>query len=261
MKKKRLLLCGLPLLCLGGVVFCGWNFYLEMVPRVSAELAYDQLRELAFRNTDVMLKKDNNVAAIDIRVREKPDFDTLLEQYPDITGWLWSPGSEIDYPVVQGQDNEYYLNHTADGARSIIGSIFMENKNQKEFQDDVTILYGHHIRGGQMFSSLSGYKKQAYYEKHPVMYLFTPGKNYRVDLFAGEVRAGQNGAFPIIFESEDKRERWLSKLLASSTFTSLVSLGDKERILALCTCSYEYDDARYVVYGVLSDMEEEKNES
>ena len=258
MENKRVLLLGLFTLCLAGVVLCGWNVYQEMNPRVLAEHTYDQIRKRAFQESDAVMESDNDITAADIHKR--PDFETLLQWNSDIAGWLWSPETDIDYPVVQGADNEYYLNHTADGARSIIGSIFMESQNQKGFQDDVTILYGHHIRGGRMFSSLSGYKKQSYYEEHPVMYLYTPDKDYRVDIFAGEVLDGQNGSFPLMFESADVREKWLKKLLVSSTFKSSVTVEENERILALCTCSYEYNNARYAVYGVLRDMEEIQNE-
>jgi len=255
MKNKRLLFRGLSLLCLAGVVFCGWNFYQEMNPRVCAEQAYGQIRVMAF---GASVDGDKDIRTVDTRTRKRPDFETLLQWNPDITGWIWLPESDIDYPVVQGGDNDYYLNHTADGVRSIIGSIFMDSQNRKEFQDDVTVLYGHHIRGGRMFSSLSGYKTQSYYEEHPVLYLYTPDKDYRVDLFAGEILDGQKGTFPIVFKHADARERWLKKLLDSSTFESPVVVGENERILALCTCSYEYNDARYVVYGILSDMEEER---
>jgi sortase B len=260
MKNRRLLFLGLSFLCLAGVVFCGWNFYQEMKPRAQAEQAYNQIRERAFRESAAVMDGDEDITAVNSYTRKRPDFETLSQWNPDIAGWIWLPESDIDYPVVQGIDNDYYLNHTADGERNIIGSIFMESHNQKEFQDDVTILYGHHIRGGRMFSSLSGYKTQSYYEEHPVMYLYTPDKAYRVDLFAGEILDGQIGSFPLMFESAETRERWLKKLLVSSTFKSSVAIERNERILALCTCSYEYNNARYAVYGVLRDMEDEQNE-
>ncbi len=260
MKKKQLLFLGLTLSCLAGAVFCGWNIYQEMKPRVLAEQVYDQIRKRAFRESAAVMDGDKDITAVNTYTRKRPDFETLLQWNPDIAGWLWSPETDIDYPVVQGADNDYYLNHTADGVTSIIGSIFMESQNQKEFQDDVTVLYGHHIRGGRMFSSLSGYKTQSYYEEHPVLYLYTPEKDYRVELFAGEILDGQNGTFPLMFERIDAREKWLKKLLVSSTFKSTVTVEEHERILALCTCSYEYSNARYVVYGVLRDMEEEQNE-
>ncbi len=260
MENRRVLLLGLTLSCLAGAVFCGWNFYQEMKPRVIAEQTYDQIRKRAFRESAAVMDGDKDITAVDIHRRNRPDFETLLQWNPDIAGWLWSPETDIDYPVVQGADNDYYLNHTADGVTSIIGSIFMESQNQKGFQDDVAILYGHHIRGGRMFSSLSGYKTQSYYEKHPVMYLYTPEKDYRVEIFAGEILDGRNGTFPFMFERTDEREEWLKELLVSSTFKSSVTVEEHERILALCTCSYEYNNARYAVYGVLRDMEEVQNE-
>ena len=262
MNNKRILLFGLSFICVAGAAFCGWNFYQEIKPRVQAEQIYDQVREMAFREPEssAAVEGDGETAA-DTDTRKSPDFEALKQWNPDIAGWLWSPGTDIDYPVVQGEDNDYYLNHTADGVRSIIGSIFMESKNRKEFQDDVTVLYGHHIRGGRMFSSLSGYKGQNYYEEHPVLYLYTPDQNYRIELFAGQILDGQTGSFPLMFEGPAAREEWLKQLLASSSFKSPVTVEDGERILALCTCSYEYDDARYVVYGVLRNMEEEQNEN
>ena len=92
------------------------------------------------------------------------------------------------------------------------------------------------------------------------MYLYTPEQDYRVELFAGEIRNGENGSFPFIFEVAEERDRWLKRILASSTFKSPAAVGEEERILALCTCSYEYNNARYIVYGVLKSMEEVRNE-
>lgn len=260
MKKKRLFLLWLILSCMAVVIFCGWNFYQEIILSVKAEQVYNQIRESTFQKSAAVTEENKDIMNMNVYSRKGPDFDTLLQWNPDITGWIWSPGSDIDYPIVQGSDNNYYLNHMANGERSIIGSIFMESLNQKEFKDDVTILYGHHIRGGQIFSSLSGYKTQSYYEEHPILYLYTPDQNYRVDLFAGEILDGQKGSFPIIFKNTKARKRWLKKLLISSTFKSPVVVEEHDRILVLCTCSYEYNNARYAVYGVLSDLEEEQDE-
>lgn len=253
MKKKRKLLYGLCLLLLTGAGFTGFQLYKELKPRVLAEQLYEQVRDVALPEPEGSGGEANQ----SVTERGRPDFAVLKAWNPDIVGWIWGPGTEIDYPVVQGADNEYYLNRTADGVRSVIGSIFMESKNQRDFSDDLTVLYGHHIREGRMFSSLSGYKKQVYYEEYPYMILYTPDQDYRVELFAGQVLNGRTGTFPLIFGEPEARKVWLDGLLSSSTFRSQVTLADGERLVALCTCSYEYQDARYVVYGVLRDLEEE----
>lgn len=247
MKRRNVLLGTFLILCVAGAGFAGWNIYRELKPRIAAEQVYDQIRDMAFE------EKADGQSEVDLEesVRSKPDFEALLAWNPDIVGWIWLPGTDIDYPVVQGQDNDYYLNHTTDHTRSVIGSIFMESKNSKDFQDDVTALYGHHIRGGRMFSSLSGYKEQAYYNEHPVIYLYTPDQDYVIELFAGEILNGATATLPLIFESMDARDTWLKALQKSSRFQSPVEIGEDDRFVALCTCSYEYNNARYAVYGVL----------
>jgi len=255
MKKKRKLLYGLCLLFLAGIGFTGFQLYKELKPRVLAEQLYEQVRNVALLEAEGSGGKANQ----SLTERGRPDFAVLKAWNPDIVGWIWSPGTDIDYPVVQGADNEYYLNRTADGVRSVIGSIFMESKNQRDFSDDLTVLYGHHIREGRMFSSLSGYKKQVYYEEHPCMILYTPEQDYRIELFAGQILDGQTGTFPLVFGDLAKRKEWLDEVLSSSTFRSQAPVAEGERLVALCTCSYEYQDARYVVYGVLRDLEEEND--
>ena len=239
MKRKRKLLYGLCLLFLAGAGFTGFQLYKELKPRVLAKQLYEQVRNAAFQES------------------ERPDFAVLKAWNPDMVGWIRGPGTDIDYPVVQGADNEYYLNRTADGGRSAIGSIFMESENQSNFSDDLTVLYGHHISGGRMFSSLSGFKNQLYYEEHPYLILYTPKQDYRVELFAGQIVNGRTGTFPLIFGEPAARAVWLDELLSSSSFLSPVTLAEGERLIALCTCSYEYQDARYVVYGVLREWGEE----
>lgn len=257
MNKRRIIFFGLVLVCLIGGGFCGLNLYRELMPRIQAEQGYELVRAMAFPSgrTESGLS-ESGLSGADLNDRIIPDFDALMAWNPDIRAWLWSPDTDIDYPVVQGDDNDYYLNHTADRQRSIIGSIFIESKNRGNFQDDVTVLYGHHISGGRMFSSLSGYKDQSYYEAHPVLYLYTPAVDYQVELFAGQVLNGETGEFPLMFESEAQGQKWVRQLLHTSTFSGGKEPQAGDRMLALCTCSYEYQNARYVVYGVLRELEE-----
>ncbi len=259
MKRKKRILYMFCILCLAGAAFSGWKLYLEIQPRVQAESVYEEIRTSAFPESLVNLERvDNGDQNEDTYSgRGRPDFALLREWNPDVAGWLYGPGTSIDYPVVQGTDNEYYLNHTSDGQRSIIGSVFMESKNRDDFQDDLTVIYGHHIRGGRMFSSLSNYKKQSYYEEHPMLILYTPEGDYRIDLFASEILNGKTAIFTLMFGSEEKREAWINEVIASSAFNSEIYPEEGEKMIALCTCTYEYQDARYAVYGILKPLEEE----
>lgn len=219
---KRSALYAALVICLLGASYFGSQLYGEMKPRMAAESEYQKIRSTAFPNE----RKEKNE---DGKERYKsPDFQALYDLNPDIISWIYGPDTVIDYPVVQGTDNQYYLNHTVDKKTSIIGSIFMEATNRPDFSDEVTILYGHHIKAGRMFSSLSGYKDQSYYEKHPVFYIFTPKQVYRLELFAGNIFSGADPV-PTHFSDSAERREWLEKRIQNSTFYSKITPKENDQ--------------------------------
>lgn len=263
-RRRCRLLYALCVLCVAGAAASGWGLYRELKPRIEAERFYAEVREQAFDRAG-----ENGGDGTGGRTQEgtgeepergRPDFAALQAENPDICGWIYCPGTAIDYPVVQGKDNDWYLNHTTDQKKSVIGSIFLESRNMRDFSDDVSVLYGHHIRGGRMFTPISSYKEQRYYEEHPRMYLYTPEADYCVELFAGEILDGSTGSFPLQFQTEAERKDWIEPLLEHGAFRGAELPESEERILALCTCTYEYQDARYTVYGRLTEIGIEKDE-
>lgn len=182
------------------------------------------------------------------------DFAVLQAQNPDIVGWIYSEGTVINYPILQGVDNQQYLRRLYDGTKSTLGSIFLDFRNLSDFSDLNSLVYGHNIRSGQMFASLSSYREQEYYEEHPVMWLLTPDKSYRIDLIAGMVVPSDSEVYEIYSYPEDLRSG-LAYVLSNSTFDAGdVDAAAVERIVTLSTCSYDYNDARYVVIGSLIEV-------
>lgn len=243
---KRMKMCSLWLLLLvflAGAVFTGWNFYREKKPDLVSQQYYDSLLEQD-------KKGDGTDDALSDPAAGFPDFEQLKGNIPDLAGWLYSPGTVIHYPIVQGRDNQYYLEHLADGTPNRNGAIFMDYRNSPVFEDTLTVLYGHHIRGGRMFSSLEEYKSQDYYEKHPVLYLYTPDASYEILLFAGVVTDGAAETFRLKMDEEEIKD-WLSGLERRSDFRADWEPDPQARWIALCTCTYDYSNARYVVYGQL----------
>jgi len=178
------------------------------------------------------------------------DFKELESIGKDAVAWLYSPGTAIDYPVMKAQDYDYYLRHLPDGTLNANGSLFIDYNCASDFSDPLTVIYGHHMMSGSMFASLNGYKKQQYYQEHPCMYLYTKQGNYRIDLLYGcVIGAGQWREQAFMFAEN------INALLAygeyHTTFESDAVYSGGDRIVALSTCSYEFDDARYVVIGIL----------
>ena len=183
------------------------------------------------------------------------NFDILRIQNNDVVGWIYGPGTSINYPVVQGEDNDYYLTHMFDGEENKCGSIFMDCLNEEDLSNRNTFIHGHHMRNGTMFASLPKYSSQSYYDTHPVLWFVTPGQSYQVELFTGFVTDTESDAWRISFATEEDYQNWIEQMIASGAFKSDVRPGVDDRILSLATCSYEVDNARFVVMGILREVE------
>lgn len=105
-----------------------------------------------------------------------------------------------------------------------------------------------------MFSGLTKYKKQSYYEEHPEGLLITPDCTYRIEFFAGYVASVEDPSWKIGFESDADFELWIKEAQKRSWFTSPLSPAVTDRILTLSTCSYEFDNARYVLHGIIREV-------
>ena len=181
------------------------------------------------------------------------DFERLQEENKDIIAWIYCPDTEINYPIVQSKDNEYYLRRLLDGTWNIAGTLFMDYRNAADCSDLHTIIYGHNMKNNTMFGSLPKYSKQEYYEEHSVLYLLTPKQNYKVKLIAGYVTPSDSKVYE--FEkTKEERSGLLKTALDNSLFTSGTTVSDEDRLLTPSTCSYEYDNARFVLTGVLEEI-------
>ncbi len=184
------------------------------------------------------------------------DFDTLRQTSADIRAWLYSPGTKIDYPVVQAKDNAYYLHRFMDGSYNPSGTLFMDYRVEGDFSSKHTVIYGHHMGDGSMLASLVEYRSQEYYDEHPVMYLNTPDGNYRLDIVSGFVTWYDSRLYTFDFVSRTEFEDWFALMRSYSDFESDVEVGIDDRIVTLSTCTYDYDNARYVVMAKLVPLAE-----
>ena len=186
-------------------------------------------------------------------LRYSVDFDSLRAVNEDVIGWMIQEGTEINFPIVQGDDNEYYLTHLYTGAVNRTGSIFADAGNSPYFTDMCTYLYGHNRKNGSMFASLPNYLDEEYYRAHPTMTVITPYEDYAAEIFA------------CVRESAEQEETWRVKQFSGrGEYEAFVqSILDRSRLdtgivprwgdplLALCTCTNEVHEERYIVFARL----------
>lgn len=178
------------------------------------------------------------------------DFEMLQKVNADAAAWLYCPDTEIDYPVMRSDDYNWYLHHLPDGTYHANGTLFLDYNCPSDFSGRLNIIYGHHMKSGKMFGSLVRYKEQKYFEQHPSLYLYTEQGNYRIDLKYGCV-IGADQWRDQAFMYTGNLEALLSYASSKTTFVSSTEYTDRDKFIVLSTCSYEFDDARYIVIGVL----------
>lgn len=180
------------------------------------------------------------------------DFVQLSEVNPDIVGWIYIEGTDINYPVVQGTDNDYYLKHLFDGTYNSSGCIFLDYRCSADFSDRHCILYGHHMNNKTMFGGLVEYKKQAFYDEHSVALLVTPTAYHKIQFFSGYVSDNWSNAWDLALDDTD-HAAWLNEILSKSCFDTDYAPGVKDRIITLSTCTYEFESAKFVLHGYISE--------
>lgn len=188
------------------------------------------------------------------------DFARLRQINPDIVGWLYAEGMDLSYPVVQAGDNEKYLDTMFDGTKNKTGCPFLDAGNAGDFSDRHSVIYAHNRKDGSMFGKLKLYKEQAFYEQHPRILLITPDARYVMEIFSGHVARSDSGAWRIAFSDDAELAQWRDIICERSSIHSYIVPEDGERILTLSTCSYEFENARYVVHGVLRKAKFPKEE-
>ena len=179
------------------------------------------------------------------------DFAALREINPNVIGWIILKGTPINYPVVQGTDNEFYLHHLFDGRANPSGAIFVDSYNSSDFTDPHTIIYGHHMRDGSMFAAIENYRDEGFFEENPWVFLLTPERNYVIKLFTGYLADTGMSSWEIVFADDMEKATWIAERQARSDFESGLEILPSHRIATLSTCAFDFYDARYVISGRL----------
>lgn len=184
------------------------------------------------------------------------DWAQLRQINPDIKLWLYSE-ADINYPVVQGENNSYYLRRMLDGAYNIAGSIFMDYRNAPDLSDRHSVIYGHNMKDGSMLSSMVQYAEQSYYDAYPAVYLATPDGQYEVQLFAAyEQYVGGGYDMTLAFEDDEAFLQYVREAKGKSDFASGVEVTKDDRIVTFVLCTDEgLTTTRYFVAGRLTAMQ------
>lgn len=183
------------------------------------------------------------------------DFKSLIEFNGDVIGWIYVPGTNISYPVVQGTDNYYYVYHNIKKQSSSSGTIMLDYRNSADFTDRNNIIYGHLMNSDTMFGELSQMtKSQEFIDEHLVAYLLTPTKNYRLDFVLITIVHAADDPYYTIFGTKSQLTDYLTHGGNGALYYNEENLDSVENIVTLSTCNKSFGGARLIVVSRMTEI-------
>ncbi len=241
-KSKAFLIVLLPVL--GVFIFSLVKIGMPMLEYYQGEQEYEKLQDyVSFSQTEEASKE----AGMPV------DFDALKGVNPDTIGWIRLDSMEISYPIVQGEDNDYYLKHTFQKEENPCGSIFVEIENAPDFSDENTFVYGHNMKNKSMFAKLNWFQEEDTYRDSPGFLIYTPEGVLRYEIYSCHVAKLGSEAFHYQFEEAGEYAEWQAKMKADSLYDTKVTPEPSQKTVTLMTCTAAGSNYRCLVHGVLTE--------
>lgn len=186
------------------------------------------------------------------------DFEALWEVNPDIYAWLELVDTDISYPILQHPtDNDYYLFHTPEDVYGYPGSIYTFNVNAKDFSDFNTMIYGHRMNDGTMFSNLHEYRDESYLKEHQTIKIYLPERELVYTIFASVIYDDRLITSYFDFSDPESCRAYLDSIYGNRDMNSIIltepQVTENDRIITLSTCIRWQENNRYLVVAVLTD--------
>lgn len=244
MKKKILLI--LEVLFAGIFIFSAYKIITINNESDKSTAYYEQIRSIHDKEVE---KGEES------KVKVNPYEDTLKELKQvndDVLGWVKIKDTEVDYPIVAGVDNVFYLKHLIDKTYNEYGAIFMDMRNSADFSDKHTVIYGHNALNGTMFGSLKNYKDEAYFKEHPQIIIYQEDQILIYEVFGyGEIKVTSD-IYRFEFEDDQTFLNFSEDLCRQLNTDTNLSIDDK--ILTLSTCTDFNDAKRFIVSAKLVEI-------
>ena len=218
------------IICLTKIIDKNYKYY-------KADKTYEDIRNIKINS----LNAEENGESIQVEKLKGINSDYKL--------WINIPNTVIDYPVVQGKDNEFYLENNFYNEPSIAGTIFLDYGNDV-LNDKNLILYGHNMRNGSMFADINKFKEKEFFD-NGIIKINKDSKEYVYEIFSVFIESGNNINLKNSFMSDEEFNEYVNNLKEKSMYSRESENTTISSIITLYTCSYEFDEARTIVCASL----------
>ena len=237
-RQRKKMLAVAVLLILGSGGYLLWNHYNQS----RSERIYEELASEAAVSSE----------APDVETEEEYespiDFESLWSINEDVVGWLRIPDTAIDYPILHDlESNDTYLYTDIEGNHSPSGSNYLDCDNEADFSDLHNVIYGHHMKDGTMFKDVMKFREQEFLEEHQTAYIYLPDREIEMRPYACLYTDSSGIRRKTKFDSEEEFQAYVTEMTKNSS-TYVIPDQEIGRLFSLVTCSYEFDDARTILY-------------
>jgi sortase B len=223
----------------GALLFSGTNLGIKMIDYKKAENLYEDMRELTSGEEDEYTKQKNS-------------YNKLKEINEDYVFWVNVENTNIDYPVVQTEDNDFYLTKDFNKSKSSSGTVFMDTLNNF-LTDKNVVLYGHNMNNKTMFNQINKFKEKSFFEQNNKITIKNTnnGKEYIYEVFAVYSSDNKFNYNTVVFSENYTFEQYISEIKERSLFKKSIDISAKDKIITLSTCSYEFKGAKTSIHAKL----------
>ena len=268
MKKiKMLVLIGTLIISIGAMVFFVVALVLDLNTTRQGQAFFEDAALPVFvaPRPDISQVTSAPLASPEAHAEQSPlshiavphiDFDAMRQDFPSIIGWLQSAGTNINYPLMQGTDNVFYLHHLPDGTRNRMGSIFLDYRHSADFSHGNFLIYGHNMASGDKFASLRHYASQAFFDAHSSLLLMTPEQNFLLGVVATYTIDSTQEHPPSYFIDETHFDSFMADVRRRSPLRSDLAVSYGDQLVFLVTCIYADNTSpwRRIVVARLIDI-------
>ena len=230
----------------------GWLLWQEL-DRVQGRRDYEQAVQIAGAAPATSAPVSDELWDPWVEVLAQVDLAGLREVNSDVIAWIMIPGTDLSYPVLQGGDNSFYLNHTWTGERSAVGAVFMECECVPDFSGFNTIVYGHRMNDESMFGILHGYQEKAFQEEHPDIYVADESAVRRYEVFAAHEVGVREIVYRLDIEEKGLEQEFIDFCLERSQIDAGAVPAAEDQVITLSTCMARGHATRWVVQAVLRE--------
>ena len=245
--------------CLSIICYKFYNYFID-------EKLNNEIQSYAPTISDVYLSEDssqsssNEVGGNNNPNEVEGDNKTISENQEELKSinnnyemWIEIPNTKINYPIVQGKDNEYYLKHNFKNESNMSGTIFVDCNNNID-EDKNIIIYGHNMRNGTMFNNITKFKEESFFNNNNnTINIIRNNTLYQYEIFSVYVEDESKVSLDIEFADDEAFVNYALNESEKSMYNKDITITEEDKIITLVTCSYEYTGARTILVGKLKN--------